>query len=119
MTEVDRTAERIITEVLLAAVPGSRIIGEELQPDVVTGGVVWIVDPLDGTTNFLHDFPSYAVSVAAAVDGIIEAGAIVDVTRNITYTASRGGGAWQGEPPAGRLGNRRPGIRADRHRLSV
>jgi len=97
VTDVDRTAERMITEVLLAAEPGSRIVGEELSPAVVTGGLVWVVDPLDGTTNFLHDFPSYAVSVAAAVDGTLEAGVVVDVPRNRTFTASRGGGAWQGE----------------------
>ena len=97
VTEVDRTAERIIAEVLLAAEPGSRIVGEELQPNVVTEGLVWIVDPLDGTTNFLHDFPSYAVSIAAAVDGVLEAAAIVDVPRAQVYTAARGGGAWQGE----------------------
>jgi myo-inositol-1(or 4)-monophosphatase len=97
VTEVDRTAERIITEVLLAAEPGSRIIGEELQPEVVTEGMVWIVDPLDGTTNFLHDYPSYAVSIAGAVDGVLEAAAIVNVPRGEAYTASRGGGAWHGE----------------------
>jgi myo-inositol-1(or 4)-monophosphatase len=97
VTDVDRTAERIITEVLLAAEPGSRIVGEELQPEVVTEGMVWIVDPLDGTTNFLHDYPSYAVSIAGAVDGVLEAAAIVNVPRVETYTASRGGGAWHGE----------------------
>src|ERR687897_612519 len=76
---------------------GSRDVGEELQPEVVTEGLVWIVDPLDGTTNFLHDFPSYAVSIAGAVDGVLEAAAIVNVPRGDTYTASRGGGAWHGE----------------------
>lgn len=97
VTEVDRTAEKLVTEVLLAAEPGSRIVGEELQPELVTGGLVWIVDPLDGTTNFLHDFPSYAVSVAGAVDGILEAATIVNVPTGDTYTASRGGGAWHGD----------------------
>jgi myo-inositol-1(or 4)-monophosphatase len=97
VTDVDRTAERIISEVLLAAEPGSRIVGEELHPEVVTDGMVWIVDPLDGTTNFLHDFPSYAVSIAAAVDGVLEAAAIVNVPRSETYTAARGAGAWHGD----------------------
>jgi len=97
VTDVDRTAERIITEVLLAAEPGSRIVGEELHPEVVTEGMVWIVDPLDGTTNFLHDFPRYAVSIAGAVDGVLAAAAIVNVPGGETYTASRGGGAWHGE----------------------
>ncbi|MEO8228085.1 MAG: inositol monophosphatase family protein, partial [Gemmatimonadota bacterium] len=61
VTEVDRTAETLIAEVLLEGAPGSRIVGEEHTPEVVRDGIVWIVDPLDGTTNFLHDFPWYAV----------------------------------------------------------
>jgi myo-inositol-1(or 4)-monophosphatase len=97
VTEVDRAAEAIVAEVLLAAEPGSRIVGEELSPEVTTDGLVWVVDPLDGTTNFLHDFPSYAVSVAAAVDGVLEAGVVIQVPRNEIYSASRGNGAWQGE----------------------
>ena len=97
VTEVDRAAERIIADVLLAAEPGSRIVGEELSPDVVSEGLVWIVDPLDGTTNFLHDFPSYAVSIAAAVDGALEAAVVLQVPRQECYTAARGAGAWRGD----------------------
>ncbi len=97
VTAVDRTAEEIITQVLLAAEPGSRVIGEELSPGLGTDGLVWVVDPLDGTTNFLHDFPSYAVSVAAAVDGVLEAGVVIHVPRNEIFFASRGNGAWHGE----------------------
>lgn len=97
VTEVDRTAERLITDVLLAAEPDSRIVGEELSPEVVAGGLVWIVDPLDGTTNFLHDFPSYAVSIAATVDGELQAGVVLHVPRQELYAASLGGGSWQGE----------------------
>lgn len=97
VTEVDRTAEKLIAEILLAAEPGCRIVGEELSPEVVSDGLVWIVDPLDGTTNFLHDFSAYAVSVAAAVDGVLEAGVVVQVPRGETYHASRGGGAWLGD----------------------
>ena len=70
------------------------MVGEELSPDVVTGGLVWIVDPLDGTTNFLHGFPSYAVSIAAALDGVLQAGVVLHVPRNQIYSATRGGGAW-------------------------
>src|SRR5919106_1357893 len=87
-----------------AAEPGSRIIGEELSPELSIGGLVWIVDPLDGTTNFLHGFPSYAVSVAAAVDGVLEAGVVHHVPHNETYHATRSGGAW--------LGQRRPRLSA-------
>jgi myo-inositol-1(or 4)-monophosphatase len=97
VTEVDRTAERLIADVLLAAEPGSRIVGEELSPDVVRDGLVWIVDPLDGTTNFLHGFPSYAVSVAAAVDGDLQAAVVLQVPRQECYSAAVGSGAWQGD----------------------
>jgi myo-inositol-1(or 4)-monophosphatase len=97
VTEVDRAAEQIIREVLLAAEPESRIIGEELSPDLHTGELVWVVDPLDGTTNFLHGFPQWAISIAAVVDGTLEAGVVLHVPRNQLYTASRGGGAWRGE----------------------
>jgi myo-inositol-1(or 4)-monophosphatase len=96
VTEVDRTAERIIADILLPAEPGGRMVGEELSPKVVTDGLVWIVDPLDGTTNFLHDFSSYAVSIAAALDGVLEAGVVLHVTRNECYTAGRDRGAWLG-----------------------
>jgi len=94
VTEADRTAEAMITELLLTAAPGSRIIGEELHPEVVTEGLTWIVDPLDGTTNFLHGYPHYAVSVAAAVDGRLEAGVVVHVPSGRTCRAARGKGAW-------------------------
>jgi myo-inositol-1(or 4)-monophosphatase len=97
VTEVDRTAERIIAEVLLAGDPRATIVGEELSPSLTTSGLVWIVDPLDGTTNFLHGYPMYAVSVAAAVDGELRAGVVHHIPRDEVYWATRGGGAWCGE----------------------
>jgi myo-inositol-1(or 4)-monophosphatase len=97
VTDVDRTAERMIAETLLRAEPEARLVGEELAPELVTDGLVWIVDPLDGTTNFLHGVPAYAVSIAAAVDGVLEAAVVVHVPHGETYTARRGGGAWLGE----------------------
>ena len=97
VTEVDKAAERIISDILLAGEPGSTILGEEFSPGAESGrGLVWVVDPLDGTTNFLHGLPWYAVSVAAAVDGRLEAGVIVHVPAGERYTARRGGGAWKG-----------------------
>ncbi|MBA2626499.1 MAG: inositol monophosphatase [Gemmatimonadales bacterium] len=96
VTDVDRTAETIISEILLDGVPGSRIVGEEHSPELTTEGIVWVVDPLDGTTNFLHDFPWYAVSIAAVVDGVLTAAAVLEIPRNLLYTATRGGGAWCG-----------------------
>ncbi len=95
VTEVDRTAEALIRDILLAGTPGARIVGEELSPTVVTDGLVWIVDPLDGTTNFLHGFPAFAVSIAAALDGVLQAGAVLHVPLDRLTTATRGGGAWE------------------------
>lgn len=95
VTGVDREAERLIREVLLADTPGATIVGEELSPDdSARKGLAWIVDPLDGTTNFLHNLPIYGVSIAAAVDGVLQAGVVLDVAANASYTASKGGGAW-------------------------
>lgn len=102
-TDVDREAERMIADVLLAGVPGSAVIGEELTPTGSAGShvgeppppdrVTWIVDPLDGTTNFLHHYPAYAVSIAAAVGGALVVGVIVDVVHGVTYRACAGEGA--------------------------
>lgn len=97
VTDVDRATERLIADVLLAAEPGSRLVGEELSPELVRDGLVWIVDPLDGTTNFLHGFPSYAVSIAAAVDGELQAAVVQQVPRQETFAAARGAGAWRGD----------------------
>jgi myo-inositol-1(or 4)-monophosphatase len=97
VTEVDRHAEQVIVEELASGSPVGRIVGEELSPELVTEGLVWIVDPLDGTTNFLHGYPCYAVSIAAAVDGILEAGVVYHVPHNELYVATRGGGAWLGK----------------------
>ena len=102
VTEVDRETERIIAGTLLAAVPGSSVQGEELSPDALTPdtrsptpGLIWIVDPLDGTTNFLHRFPYYAVSIGAVLDGVPIVGVVRHVPPGIRYHAVRGGGAWQ------------------------
>ncbi len=94
VSAVDREAENLIAGILRGHVPGSRVVGEELTPEVVRGGLVWIVDPLDGTTNFLHGYAQYAVSIAAAVDGVLEAGVVLDVTRDACYVAARGHGAF-------------------------
>ncbi len=98
VTAVDREAERVIVEALLAATPDSTVLGEELSPSTdATDPLVWVVDPLDGTTNYLHGYPAYAVSVAALVDGELTVGVVLDVERGLTYRAAAGGGAWCGE----------------------
>jgi len=98
VTDIDRGSEKLIAEALQRAVPGSLVVGEELTPTLVArGDVVWIVDPLDGTTNFLHGFPNYAVSIGCVVNGALCVGVIHDVTRDVVYRAWSGGGAWRGE----------------------
>ena len=97
VTHVDRNSEELIAGILLAGEPGSTIIGEELSPSLVNRGLVWVVDPLDGTTNFLHGLPVYAVSIAAAIDGVLEAGVILHVPLDECYRATRGAGAWLGD----------------------
>ena len=98
VTEVDRACEALIAEALTRDVAGSRVVGEELTPEVAASGdVVWIVDPLDGTTNYLHGYPQYAVSIACAVRGELCAAVVHDVVRDLVYRASAGGGAWVGD----------------------
>ncbi len=98
VTEVDRASERLIGHILTDAFPHCVVLGEELTPDAPQlAGIVWIVDPLDGTTNFLHGYPACAVSIAAVVDGEPVAAAVADVGRAVLYTATAGGGAWCGE----------------------
>jgi myo-inositol-1(or 4)-monophosphatase len=96
VTEIDRAAEAMIAEEIVREEPGSVIIGEELSPQrLAEGELVWIVDPLDGTTNFLHGYPQYAVSIGCMVDGKLAAGVVHDVPRRRTYRAVRGGGAFE------------------------
>jgi myo-inositol-1(or 4)-monophosphatase len=99
VTEVDRAAEQLIRDALLSGGPPARVVGEELSPDLRTDGLAWVVDPLDGTTNFLHGYPAYAVSIAAAVDGVLEAGVVYDIPRDQVFRAAHGGGAWCGGQP--------------------
>jgi myo-inositol-1(or 4)-monophosphatase len=100
VSEVDTGAETLIRELLEQSVPGAVIVGEELSPgSAIVGETVFVVDPLDGTTNFLHGFPAYCVSIGAVVDGTLSAGVVLDVPRNLLYSATAGGGAWcEGRP---------------------
>jgi myo-inositol-1(or 4)-monophosphatase len=100
VSEVDTGAEERIREQLAAAVPGAAILGEELSPGgTIDSDTVFVVDPVDGTTNFLHGFPFYAVSIGATVDGIVESGVVLDVPRDEWFTATRGGGAFVNGAP--------------------
>ncbi len=96
VSEIDRGAEAAIVETLLAAYPDHAILAEEgtnkgANPDA---DYVWIIDPLDGTTNFLHGFPQYCVSIALAHKNVVQQGVIYDPVRNDLFTATRGRGAF-------------------------
>src|ERR1019366_7625362 len=93
VTEMDRAAEALIARRLLAERPGDAILGEE-GGESGHGRVRWIVDPLDGTVNYLYGLPDWAVSIAAEVDGAIVAGAVVAPRRDEEFCAVLGGGAW-------------------------
>ena len=91
VSEADRAAERLIHERLLAARPADGILGEEGADVTGTSGVRWVVDPLDGTVNFLFGIPQWAVSIAAERDGETVAGAIYDPSRDELWSAVAGG----------------------------
>jgi myo-inositol-1(or 4)-monophosphatase len=96
VSAVDTGAEERIRAVLATRFAGATIIGEELSPDETRmDGVVFVVDPLDGTTNFLHGLQQYAVSIACVVDGVPQAGVVHDIPRDVQYFARRGAGAYR------------------------
>ncbi len=97
VTEIDKAAEEAIIDVLLSAYPTHAILAEE------SGGSnnlndesenIWIIDPLDGTTNFMHQFPAYCISIALQQKGVVTQGVIYDPVHNDLFTASKGGGAF-------------------------
>jgi myo-inositol-1(or 4)-monophosphatase len=96
VSEVDQAAERAIIDILLQAYPGHGILAEESgrEHGARDSEYVWIIDPLDGTTNFLHGFPVYAVSIALAHRGQVQQAVVYDPTRNDLFYASRGRGAF-------------------------
>ena len=96
VSEVDRAAEAAIIEILLEAYPGHAILAEESgrEHGAKHSEYTWIIDPLDGTTNFLHGFPVYAVSIGLAFRGKVEQGVVYDPTRNDLFFASKGRGAF-------------------------
>lgn len=107
VSEVDRMAEAEIVDEIRRAHPGHAILGEETGHSGGDGDELWIVDPLDGTTNFLHGFPMYSVSIAFQLRGRVEHGVIYDPLRQELFTASRGAGA--------QLDGRRIRVSARRH----
>jgi myo-inositol-1(or 4)-monophosphatase len=99
VTEVDHAAEKAIIETLLTAYPGHGIWAEESgrEHGAQDSEFVWIIDPLDGTTNFIHGLPIYCVSIALAVKGKIEQAVVYDPSRNDLFTATKGRGAFMND----------------------
>ncbi|MDT0201379.1 inositol monophosphatase family protein [Nocardioides sp. AE5] len=95
VTEVDRASEALIRDLVLGARPDDGFLGEEDGGVAGISGVRWIVDPIDGTVNFLYGLPAYAVSIAAEVDGQVVAGVVRNVASGIEYHAALGQGAWR------------------------
>lgn len=94
VTVTDVAAEELIRLRLLTARPADGFVGEEGDDIVGTSGVVWIVDPIDGTVNFLYGIPAFAVAIAAERNGVVEAGVVHNPASGETFTAVRGEGAW-------------------------
>jgi myo-inositol-1(or 4)-monophosphatase len=99
VTEMDRAAEALIVERLLAARPDDGILGEEGTDRPGTSGLRWVVDPLDGTTNYLYALPGFAVSIAVELEGTAIAGVVYDVVRDERFAATSGGGATRNGTP--------------------
>ncbi len=93
VTQVDEACEREIRAVLARDAPGVPVLAEE-SGGAWNESTRWLVDPLDGTTNFVHGYPSYGVSIALEIDGELVAGCIYDPIRDRTYTARKGAGAF-------------------------
>ena len=98
VTAVDTASEALIVRRLLEARPDDGVLGEEGAARAGTSGVRWVVDPIDGTVNFLYGVPAYAVSIAAEVDGRTEVGVVLNVATGELFTAVRGQGAWLTAP---------------------
>ncbi|NXY98384.1 inositol monophosphatase [Streptomyces sp. BR123] len=97
VTEMDLAAEELITRVLERRRPNDGLLGEEGADRPGTSGVRWIVDPLDGTVNYLYGLPSWSVSIAAEYEGETLAGVVAAPMRGETFHAVLGGGAWLGD----------------------
>jgi myo-inositol-1(or 4)-monophosphatase len=93
VTDADRASEALILERILDARPDDGILGEEGSDTEGTSGVRWVVDPIDGTVNYVLGLPQYAVSIGVEVDGVVEVGVVVNAATGDEYAAVRGRGA--------------------------
>jgi myo-inositol-1(or 4)-monophosphatase len=99
VTETDKATEAYIVEQILAQRPDDGIVGEEGGSRTGTSGVTWIIDPIDGTTNFFYGLAGFNTSIAAAVDGEVVAGVVADPMRHEIFQATLGGGATCNDEP--------------------
>lgn len=95
VTAMDKAAEELIVERLLAARPQDAVLGEEGGGRSGRSGVRWVIDPIDGTVNYLYRLPSWSVSIGVEVDGEVVAGVVHDGPRDVVWTATAGGGAYR------------------------
>jgi myo-inositol-1(or 4)-monophosphatase len=101
VTEMDRRSEALILDALTGAFPDDAVLAEESGRHPGTSGRRWIVDPLDGTTNYAHGVPIFAVSIALETGGSVQLGVIYDPNLEELYVAERGAGAWLNDQPLG------------------
>lgn len=94
VTEVDLASEKLIVSRILEAFPGHTVLAEEKHSKAVRGSYRWIIDPIDGTTNYAHRYPVFAVSIGLEIDGELEWGIVYNPNLGEVFTARRGGGAY-------------------------
>src|SRR5438552_19121521 len=95
VTAADKSTERYVRDVLRERRPGDTVLGEESGESTGTGRVRWILDPIDGTVNYLYGLPQYAVSLAAELHGVVVAGVVINAATGDEWTATQGGGAYR------------------------
>lgn len=98
VTQMDRAAEGLISRIILASRPEDAILGEEGGSSTGTSGVRWVIDPLDGTTNYLYDLPLWSVSIAAEIDGRVAVGIVHAPALELTFRGVLGRGSHERSP---------------------
>ena len=99
VTEIDIGAEKLIVSRITEAFPGHVVVAEEMYADVVRGDCTWIIDPLDGTTNYAHGFPVFSVSIALEMEGVLQWGAVYNPNLDEMFIAARSRGAYLNGKP--------------------
>ncbi|WP_332643339.1 inositol monophosphatase family protein [Aeromicrobium sp.] len=95
VTQIDRASEELIRARIKTARPDDGFVGEEGADLIGTSGIDWVVDPIDGTVNFVYGIPTYAVSIAARQDGVVVVGYVVNIASGGEWGAIRGAGSWR------------------------